>query len=53
MNTVNGTQNFLKKIIKILAKPTFILARLNNNFGVGFRDHEESDSDLGSGFFGL
>jgi len=26
------------------------LHRLNINIGVGFRDHEESDSDLGSGF---
>jgi len=26
------------------------LHRLNNNFGVGFRDHEESDSDHSSGF---
>ena len=23
---------------------------LNNNYGVGFRDHEESDSDHNSGF---
>ena len=31
-------------------KSTFILARLNNNFGVGFRDHEKAFRDLGFGF---
>ena len=30
--------------------PTDPCTWLNNNFGVGFRDHEESDSDIGSGF---
>ena len=29
-----------KNISKIPVESTFILARLNNNFGVGFRDHE-------------
>ena len=31
-------------------KSTFILARLNINFGVGFRDYEESDRDHNYGF---
>ena len=46
MNIVKGTLNLMKKKFqKFQRNQPLYLHRLNINFGVGFRDHEESDRD--------